>query len=76
MTTSWPGSDPKPEKRVKDPDLMAALHLELAGEPCERCERAIGVALHHKTFRSQSGHDDRANLEWLCPACHDSAHGL
>jgi 5-methylcytosine-specific restriction endonuclease McrA len=68
--------DPKPLKRVRDAALMKRLHLEMEGEPCERCERAIGVALHHKTFRSQSGDDVRANLEWLCPSCHDAAHGL
>lgn len=67
---------PKPQKRIKNPALMAALHLELVGEPCERCEERRGVALHHKTFRSQGGGDERENLEWLCRPCHDEAHGL
>lgn len=68
--------DPRPERRLKDPDLLKRLHLELAGEPCERCEERPGVELHHKTFRSHSGSDVRENLEWLCDPCHDSAHGL
>ena len=68
--------DPRPPKRLKDPALMRELHLELAGEPCERCEERPGTGLHHKVFRSQSGSDTRENLEWLCEPCHDGAHGL
>ena len=67
---------PKPEKRRRDPALMARLHLELEGEPCERECGRVGAALHHKVFRSQGGHDERDNLEWLCRPCHDEAHGL
>lgn len=69
-------SDPKPPKQIKDAELMAVMHLELVGEPCERCEERVGVALHHKSFRSQRGSDVRENLEWLCESCHDEAHGL
>lgn len=69
-------SFPKPAKREKDPDLMKRLHLELVNEPCDRCGLRPGTQLHHRRFRSQSGGDSRANLDWLCPACHDEAHGL
>lgn len=57
---------------------MRQLHLELEGEPCEGPCGGIrpGRALHHKTFRSQGGDDDRPNLAWLCWPCHDEAHGL
>lgn len=68
--------DPKPPKRIKDTDLMRRLHLEYAGEPCQRCEMRPGVALHHVIPRSQSGDDDRRNLEWLCGTCHDAAHHI
>lgn len=68
--------DPRPPKRVRDKDLMKRLHLELAGEPCDRDCGRIGAALHHKRYRSQSGGDVRENLEWLCHPCHDEAHGL
>ena len=68
--------DPRPARRVKDPALLKRLHLELEGEPCERCEARPGVQLHHKIFRSQRGDDTRDNLAWLCGPCHDSAHGL
>lgn len=68
--------DPKPPKRVRDPDLLRELHLELVGEPCEACELRVGAQLHHVVFRSQGGSDTRENLRWLCPSCHDMAHGL
>jgi predicted CXXCH cytochrome family protein len=55
---------------------MRVFHLEMMGEPCERCERAIGVSIHHRTHRSQRGSDVRENFEWLCARCHDRAHGL
>lgn len=55
---------------------MRQLHLELVNEPCERCGLRAGVMLHHRTLRSQGGDDTRENLEWLCPSCHDDAHGL
>lgn len=67
---------PKPPKRVVDKDLMKRLHLEYAGEPCDRDCGRIGVELHHKVFRSQGGDDVRENLEWLCRFHHDEAHGL
>lgn len=68
---------PRPPKRVKDPALMRRLHLEMEGEPCEKCESRPGVALHHRVFRSQGGGDTRENLAWLlCQPCHDEAHGL
>ena len=57
---------------------MKQLHLELEGEPCEGPCGGLrrGRHLHHKRHRSQSGDDVRENLEWLCPPCHDEAHGL
>ncbi len=68
--------DPKPPKRIKDPDLMRRLHLELRGEPCELCEQRPGVALHHKVLRGRGGPDARENLAWLCRPCHDLIHGV
>ncbi len=59
---------------MKDPELLRSLHLELRGEPCELCEQRTGVALHHKTLRSQGGSDVRDNLAWLCQTCHDFIH--
>ena len=59
--------DPKPDRRVRDAALLRQMHLELLNEPCERCEARVGVALHHKRFRSQGGDDSRENLSWLRP---------
>lgn len=67
-------SDPKPPRRVKDPELLRRLHLELNGEPCEVCERRLGTQLHHVRFRSRGGNDTRENLLWICDLC-ASEHG-
>ena len=73
---SCSGADWRPPKRIRDPDLLRRLHLELCGEPCERCGKRAGVALHHRILRSQGGSDTRENLAWLCKRCHDGAHGI
>jgi hypothetical protein len=71
---------PKPLKRIKDAALMARLHLELAGEPCEVCGIRIGTILHHVKYRSRGGDDvridelGRTQLLWVCSIC-DSDHG-
>lgn len=66
--------DPKPSKRIRDPDLMRRLHLELAGEPCDQCDTRPGAHLHHVHFRSRGGDDVRSNLLWLCSVCHMDIH--
>lgn len=71
--------DPRPPKRIKDPALLARLHLELAGEPCEICEARPGVALHHGLGghgMGRKGDDVREGLRWLCRICHDAEHGI
>ena len=68
--------DPKPEKRIKDPELLAYFRLKNAGEPCDECELRPGIHPHHKKFRSQRGDDLEDNLAWLCQICHDAAHGI
>lgn len=67
-------ADPKPEKRLRDRELMRQLHLELAGEPCEVCEQRPGTILHHVQYRSRGGDDTRENLLWVCHIC-DADHG-
>jgi hypothetical protein len=74
-----PLSDPRPAKRVRDPDLLRRLHLELCGEPCEICEERPGVALHHAFGRHGMGRkadDLPENLTWVCSICHDAEHGI
>lgn len=65
---------PRPEKRIVDPELMARLHLEYLGEPCEVCELRAGTRLHHVKYRSRGGDDVRENFLWVCDIC-DSDHG-
>lgn len=66
--------DPKPPKRIRDPDALRRFRLEHQGEPCDLCELRLGVHVHHKTFRSQGGGDVPDNLLWLCYICHDDIH--
>jgi len=35
-----------------------------------------GMAVHHKTRRSQMGDESDENLEWLCGCCHDAEGGI
>ena len=69
-------SDPKPQARIRDPELLRHFRLEMAGEPCERCELRPGIHVHHRKFRSQGGDDLESNLLWLCGTCHDEVHGI
>lgn len=68
--------DPRPKKRVKDPEALRRFRLEMAGEPCQDCELRPGVHVHHVKFRSQGGDDLPGNLAWLCIICHDARHGI
>jgi len=68
--------DPRPPKRVKDPDALRRYRLAHLHEPCEVCELRPGTDAHHVTFRSQGGDDHANNLIWLCRICHNSEHGL
>lgn len=67
-------ADPRPERRVRDPDALVRFRLENLGEPCSLCERRTGVHVHHKVFRSQGGNDEASNCLWLCAVCHDDIH--
>jgi 5-methylcytosine-specific restriction endonuclease McrA len=67
-------ANPRPPQRIKDPEAVKRFRLEHLGEPCELCERRLGIDPHHKVFRSQGGNDEASNLMWLCRACHDGIH--
>lgn len=41
---------------------------------CEKCGRAIGLEVHHKTPLIQGGTDDLENLQVLCDICHGDIH--
>ena len=67
--------DPRPPKRLRDPEALRRFALAHLGEPCEVCERRPGVEAHHRIFRSRSGDDKESNLVWICRPCHDDIHG-
>lgn len=59
------------------------LPLDLSGwtsrKTCGLCTAdamAIPTEVHHKTFRSQGGSDEKTNLVDLCKICHDAVHGI
>ena len=66
--------DPRPAGRVIDVQAMRRFHMEMHGEPCQRCERRPGTQIHHTLYRSRGGGDVRDNFEWVCVYCQDDAH--
>jgi HNH endonuclease. len=79
--------DPKPEKRIKDSDLLRELHLEW--KECALCRsigetregvpnpeglRWIGLSLHHIVKHPKD--DVRGNLVMLCGHGTAGCHGL
>jgi 5-methylcytosine-specific restriction endonuclease McrA len=42
---------------------------------CQSCGTMSNLEVHHRQFRSQSGHDSEENLITLCATCHASVHG-
>lgn len=45
---------------------------------CEHCYKFVGLYtghMHHRIHRSHGGSDSLENCQWLCPDCHDRAHG-
>ena len=68
--------DPKPPKRIRDPDLLRRFRLLHLNEICEGCGLVPGIDPHHAKFKSQLGDDADYNLRWLCQICHDAAHGI
>jgi len=49
--------------------------LRRDGWRCQSCGAMSNLEVHHKQFRSHSGHDCEENLITLCTACHAQAHG-
>jgi hypothetical protein len=65
--------DPKPDAKVRDPDLLRRLHSEW--RECVLCEQHRGrLSLHHVHKHPRS--DVRANLVMLCGDGVSGCHGL
>jgi len=61
-----------------NPESYEALRQQVLrrdGWRCQSCGAMANLEVHHKQFRSHSGHDSEENLITLCPACHSSVHG-
>lgn len=77
MVTLKPGADPKPEKPVRDPELLAENRLRCFRRDDFRCRRCgVGPTVvnpleaDHILNRSQGGSDELDNLQTLCQRCH------
>lgn len=44
-----------------------------SGGVCEKCQKNRAVHLHHLTYE-RFGHEDLADLQDICPDCHQSYH--
>jgi 5-methylcytosine-specific restriction endonuclease McrA len=48
--------------------------LRRDGWRCQSCGTMSNLEVHHKQFRSHSGHDSEENLITLCVCCHGEIH--
>jgi ATP-dependent DNA helicase RecQ len=48
--------------------------LRRDGWRCQSCGAMSNLEVHHKQFRSHSGHDSEKNLITICAACHARVH--
>ena len=48
--------------------------LRRDGWRCQSCGTMSNLEVHHKQFRSHSGHDSEENLITLCVGCHGEMH--
>jgi 5-methylcytosine-specific restriction endonuclease McrA len=55
-------------------DSLRQQILRRDGWRCQSCGTMSNLEVHHKQFRSHSGHDSEENLITLCFACHASIH--
>ena len=69
---------PKPVGLRLDPVAYESVRQQVLrrdGWRCQSCGTMANLEVHHKEFRSHSGHDSEANLITLCSTCHASVHG-
>jgi len=65
-----------PRSRL-DPASYETLRLQVLlrdGWRCQWCGTMSNLEVHHKQFRSHSGHDSEENLITLCSDCHLTMH--
>ena len=60
-----------------DPLSYETLRQQVLGRDgwrCQSCGTMSNLDVHHKEFRSHSGHDSEENLITLCTQCHAYVH--
>jgi ATP-dependent DNA helicase RecQ len=60
-----------------DPESYEAFRQQVLrrdGWRCQSCGTMSNLEIHHKLFRSHSGHDSEENLITLCTQCHAGVH--
>jgi 5-methylcytosine-specific restriction endonuclease McrA len=73
MIRNWPK---RPRIRLNEEAyaLLRRKILERDDWRCQGCGSSVHLQIHHKEFRSQSGHDAKENLITLCAQCHMQIH--
>jgi len=70
-------SSPDPPRLRLYPESCEGLRLRVLrrdGWRCQSCGAMSNLEVHHKQFRSHSGHDSEENLITLCVSCHAQMH--
>jgi len=68
---------PDPPRLRLDPVSYETLRQQILlrdGWRCQSCGAMSNLEIHHKGFRSHSGHDSEENLITLCTQCHTGVH--
>jgi len=68
---------PDPPSFRLDPASYEDLRQQILrrdGWRCQSCGTMANLEVHHKQFRSHSGHDSEETLITLCSTCHSSLH--
>ncbi|MGA2858582.1 MAG: HNH endonuclease [Candidatus Sulfotelmatobacter sp.] len=68
---------PKVARARLDPVSYGTLRQEVLrrdGWRCQSCGTMSNLEVHHKEFRSHTGHDSEENLITLCTGCHAQTH--
>jgi 5-methylcytosine-specific restriction endonuclease McrA len=55
-------------------EILRQQVLRRDGWRCQSCGKRSNLEIHHKEFRSHSGHDSEENLITLCTQCHADVH--
>jgi len=68
---------PKPTALRLDPTSYESLRHQILrrdGWRCQACGAMSNLEVHHKRYRSHSGHDSEENLITLCVSRHEEMH--